>query len=1246
MKYGDLIQFDPIESVIQLLHANEPTAAEKLIASYVISPEMAAQIADIIVPQIGFSADVDHKGMMIIGNYGTGKSHLMSVLSSIAENAEFLPLVRNDRVREAAAAISGKFKVHRIEVAGEMSLRAIITSQLEEFLAGIGVAFQFPSVDKVVNNKKGFADMMAAFEERYPDQGILLVVDELLDYLRGRNDHQIVHDLSLLREIGELANGTRFRFMAGIQEAIFEGGRFSHMADSLLRVKDRFRQIQIGRQDISFVVSERLLRKNADQSAAIREHLEPFAKYYDNMAERMDQFVRLFPVHPDYLRVFENIKFAEKRSALSTLSKVIRDRMDAEVPTDQPGLITYDSFWQEISGNPALRADHEVGEVVSRSGVLADKIDSSWPAMKKSFKPMAKRLIDGLSVHRLTTSDVYVAIGVTPSQLRDQLALYHPLVADLGTEEAAADLLGFVETTLAEIMRTANGQFISRSPDSEQYYLDLKKDVDYDAQIAKRGETLDASDLDKAYYSAILNLMERVDADAHVPGHRIWQHDLEWNERRVDRSGYLFLGSPNDRPTAQPDRDFYVYFIQPFATPNFKDEAKEDEVFFRLTDRDDALVAILRTYWAARDWAQLSSGPSKDVYAQKRDEALRAMQRWLRDRQATAFQVSYRGKPRPMQDWLKGVDVRERAHLRNDQTVNFRDMANVVTGVCLAPHFAATYPEYPTFSTIVTQTSRRASCVAALKTIAGGGRTKDGTKILDALKLLNGEAVDPSGSPYADALLEMLRAKPTGQVLNRSEIFDGDAAVEMFKPGLFGIEPDLVAVVIAALVASGDLVLSLPGAKIDSNGIGKLADQSLDELINFKHVERPKDVDVGVLRQVFELFGLPTGAAQLAASGDETAIRQIVERAATTAKDALILAAGTKEKLTFWGQAVLRDDEIDLARKDIDAMRMFAETLVRYDTAGKLKNLRLTAEEVADQKPKMATFRRVATIGSRLEGFASTAAYLANAELGLPNDDAWVAEARKARGEIVAELSGDIDDAKATAIRQRLQQLKASYVDHYLARHSKARIGLDDLKTKQRLMDDDRRKALRQLRSIPILPGHEIDRFDDRIGALQSCEGLVASDLSATPFCPNCSYRPAQEELPLAPPKALLTQFDADLDTMLTSWAGKLREQFDDPITGAEGIEMAPSEQRDRIRDFANGADLPMPLDMDFVAGMRDALSGLVREELTAVQVASALLAGGSPVTPEELRSRFEKLIDAHVKGKDVTKVRFVVKVN
>ena len=44
MHYGDLIQFEPIESVIQLLDANRPDEAKKLVSTYVISDDMAERM--------------------------------------------------------------------------------------------------------------------------------------------------------------------------------------------------------------------------------------------------------------------------------------------------------------------------------------------------------------------------------------------------------------------------------------------------------------------------------------------------------------------------------------------------------------------------------------------------------------------------------------------------------------------------------------------------------------------------------------------------------------------------------------------------------------------------------------------------------------------------------------------------------------------------------------------------------------------------------------------------------------------------------------------------------------------------------------------------------------------------------------------------------------------------------------------------------------------------------------------------
>ena len=146
MKYSELIQFQPIESVIELRQANKVAKARELVSTYVISADMAERLCALVFPQLQYSKPQDNLGLLIVGNYGTGKSHLMSVISSIAENEEFLSLLTNEKVRQAAVVIAGKFKVIRLEIgATTMSLREIITGKLEETLSEWDVDLSVPA---------------------------------------------------------------------------------------------------------------------------------------------------------------------------------------------------------------------------------------------------------------------------------------------------------------------------------------------------------------------------------------------------------------------------------------------------------------------------------------------------------------------------------------------------------------------------------------------------------------------------------------------------------------------------------------------------------------------------------------------------------------------------------------------------------------------------------------------------------------------------------------------------------------------------------------------------------------------------------------------------------------------------------------------------------------------------------------------------------------------------------------------
>src|SRR6201987_2261003 len=136
MKYGDLIHFDPIESVVQLRDANKQNVARQLVNTYVISNEMAERLIHLVIPQLQFDEPADNKGLLVVGNYGTGKSHLMSVVSAIAEHADLASRLTNRMVAERAVYISGRFRVIRAEIGSTTSsLREIVCSVLEDGLA-------------------------------------------------------------------------------------------------------------------------------------------------------------------------------------------------------------------------------------------------------------------------------------------------------------------------------------------------------------------------------------------------------------------------------------------------------------------------------------------------------------------------------------------------------------------------------------------------------------------------------------------------------------------------------------------------------------------------------------------------------------------------------------------------------------------------------------------------------------------------------------------------------------------------------------------------------------------------------------------------------------------------------------------------------------------------------------------------------------------------------------------------------
>jgi succinate dehydrogenase flavin-adding protein (antitoxin of CptAB toxin-antitoxin module) len=850
------------------------------------------------------------------------------------------------------------------------------------------------------------------------------------------------------------------------------------------------------------------------------------------------------------------------------------------------------------------------------------------------------------------------------------LCLFQPGIEELGGDPAD-DLLSQVETVLREIHKTVSGQFISSNPENRQYYLDLKKTDDFDALIEKRAESLDSSQLDRYYYEALRRVMECTD-QTYVTGYKIWQHEIEWLERKAARQGYLFFGAPNERSTAAPPRDFYLYFIQPFDAPHFKDEKNADEVFFRLnlattnkheltrianedsssfksiggSDPAEEFRAALRNYAAALDLASTASGHAKSTYESKASNFLRDLVQWLQKNMTTAFEVTYQGRAKSLTEWAKGKSIRELSGIGSHERINFRDLVNTIAGVCLGAHFQDQAPEYPFFSVLITGANRAQAAQDALRAIAGQNRTKQATAVLDALELLDGDRLDPYRSKYAEYILDVLKKKGHGQVVNRSELIQDVLGVEYLAPQSLRLEPEWAVVVLAALVYAGEVVLSIPGKKFDATGLAQLAGTGIDELAQFKHIERPKDWNLPALKALFELLGLTPGMAQLVTQGKDEPVQELQAKVTKYVEEIVRTQQALKDGLHFWGQRLYSDSELATRNSQLETTKSFLESLQAYTTTGKLKNFRYDASEVTAHRDGLSSLAEIKSLEELVVDLGATASYLSTAEAVLPTGHEWIDKMKAARDEVLAQI-GDPAKRSAATFRQQTQRklgdLKKAYLLAYLSMHAKARLGVNDDKRKAQLMGDERLKDLQKLSTIDLMPRQHLSDFQNRLAGLRSCFALTEQELEASPVCPHCNFKPGAESRPGGTPAAtMLDALDGELDKLVENWTQTLLANLEDPTT-KDNLNLLKPEPRKLVDGFIKKRTLPDDLDQEFIHALQEVLSGLTKVSVKIADLREALLSEGSPATPAEMRKRFEEYLDGLTKGKEPAKVRIVL---
>ena len=167
MKYNELLKFEPITQVVKFSQTHIENYQRNLVKTFVFSDAFKNHLLPLMVRNIDLGYNDESFGLQVVGNYGTGKSHIMSLVSLIAENAELLELIKDEKPKTELKKIAGKFKVLRFELGNTESLWDVVCFKIEEYLLEIGINFSFDSHGPIPYFER-IQLMMAEFEDKFP----------------------------------------------------------------------------------------------------------------------------------------------------------------------------------------------------------------------------------------------------------------------------------------------------------------------------------------------------------------------------------------------------------------------------------------------------------------------------------------------------------------------------------------------------------------------------------------------------------------------------------------------------------------------------------------------------------------------------------------------------------------------------------------------------------------------------------------------------------------------------------------------------------------------------------------------------------------------------------------------------------------------------------------------------------------------------------------------------------------------
>lgn len=1212
MKYSELLHFEPITEVVKFDRLSDVSYQESLVRTFVFSKEYENTIIPFICNNLDYTTTAETFGLQIVGNYGTGKSHLMSLFTLIAENEEFLQYLTNDKARESLSKIAGKYKVLRFELGNSQELWTIICYQIDKFLQSLGIDYSISTACPLEPYSVQLNKMMAHFEAKFPDKGFLLVIDEMLAYLKGRcQPDKLNRDLPVLQALGQVSDHSKFRMAFGVQEVIYNAAEFQFASEMLNHINDRYKQITITKQEVKFVTEQRLLRKTEQQKEWIRQHLSKFTNFFNHLHANFEEYVELFPVHPEFFDNFQLVQVKNgQREILKTLSSKFEALKDSEVPNEEPGLISYDSYWVDLTA-PKMQTDPDVHRINEIMAIISQKIDDNFVGVNAKKNKLAHRIANACAI-KILQSSLEITNGVSAETLVDDLCYLDNTCFD-------RDILqDVIENTANKIVSATVGQYFEKNAFNLEYHLRIIGGINYEQKIKNFASQMQPEVKDQFFFNFLVEFLP-IETETYRREFKIWSHRIDWNSHKTMIDGYIFMGNPNERSTTHPQQHFYIYFMPVFTESAKRRGNEEDSVYFVFDNISQEMKDYITLYGAAESLKASVDTSQKRFYDQYVNQYKNKLKQLFNVEFKQNMQVYYRDEVQALSPDLLNAPSKEM-------------VVSKITSYLLEDHFNAARPDYPKFSLLrqpLTSETFDTHIRQAKQKIANPNLSfSNGEAILYGLGLLNEGRLSIANSIYAQSIKSLLAGKPQNQVVNRDEILECFwEATHSYRSKDFGIEADLEYLVLATMVALGEIEIDVSGKIINAANIGEIVNCSKDDYYCFNCIRRPRGVDIAAMRELS--LGL-TGVDLSGQIEDPATISRLLTDAQALAQKCARAIHEISGGINIQGIDLISQSTALSMRSHLDAIKGVADRMASFNTKAKLKNYPFSAEQLKGIFSNIGILETIKKAQAIVDEFTPLLSYLEQARQYI-TDQNFVAEIDSAIREFEGIEPHDV--SKIEASKAKMHQLQEKYADWYIEQYKKYHITNIEEAERQQILNSPKLDALQyamQSNYVAIEP--KLAPWLRDINMLRPAAAISKQLILATPYR---DFNPRDYRGKVLPK---LSELKSRLDEIFDFVDSQYHQILaDDELL--KNIDALSEQQVQFLEDFRDKQITKhnFPQVMQIIQLLTRGITSVAvkRDELHSLF--------NRPLPPDEIIRKFTQLVNSKLSGIDRTNARITL---